>query len=344
MAAQQQNQHYRPKLLRLPFSLNTLFKTLSLDAEIIAKNAQLPVSIFKQANSKISPEQYIRLWRTLESLCNDQSFGLTVTQQSLRQLVNLSLCAIIFSDNMVDAIKKLNDYQELMAPVNYHLEEIDDRVTIHVNIELPLTAVPCSYSYSILVYLVELLRSCTGHYIIPSQLRINDPDPSNPTYNNYFKITPESADSISLTLKKEELQLPFLTSNPQLWEFFGPVLSKRLALLSKSSRYTGKTKAYLYKNLASGNMDITAAAQAMSISHRTLQRRLKEEETTYRKTLDETRSELAFHYLSNTELPAIDISYLLGFEDKNSFFRAFQRWAGTTPQKVRNSLNQRVMS
>ncbi|ABK09976.1 MULTISPECIES: helix-turn-helix domain-containing protein [Burkholderia cepacia complex] len=35
-----------------------------------------------------------------------------------------------------------------------------------------------------------------------------------------------------------------------------------------------------------------------------------------------------------------EISFLLGFEDPNSFARAFQAWTGKTPQAVRSALRQ----
>jgi AraC-like DNA-binding protein len=30
-----------------------------------------------------------------------------------------------------------------------------------------------------------------------------------------------------------------------------------------------------------------------------------------------------------------EINFVLGFEDPNSFFRAFHRWAGSTPEQAR---------
>lgn len=51
--------------------------------------------------------------------------------------------------------------------------------------------------------------------------------------------------------------------------------------------------------------------------------------------LARTRTELAHHYLGSTALSAAEISFLLGFEDPNSFYRAFQAWTGTTPEQAR---------
>jgi len=52
-------------------------------------------------------------------------------------------------------------------------------------------------------------------------------------------------------------------------------------------------------------------------------------------TLDALRNSLAHHYLHNSSLSGTEISFLLGFEDPNSFVRAFQTWTGSTPQAVR---------
>ena len=45
---------------------------------------------------------------------------------------------------------------------------------------------------------------------------------------------------------------------------------------------------------------------------------------------------LAHPYLQNSDMSGAEISFLLGFEDPNSFVRAFQGWTGTTPQAVRS--------
>ena len=64
---------------------------------------------------------------------------------------------------------------------------------------------------------------------------------------------------------------------------------------------------------------------------RTLQRRLADAGITFRQLVEETRRELAGHYLKQRSVELNEVAFLLGFEDANSFFRAFQVWEGTSP-------------
>jgi AraC-like DNA-binding protein len=51
--------------------------------------------------------------------------------------------------------------------------------------------------------------------------------------------------------------------------------------------------------------------------------------------LDDTRRELAQQYLGQTDVSLADATYLLGFGDQSSFFRACKRWFGTSPRLYR---------
>ncbi|MCB0070534.1 MAG: helix-turn-helix transcriptional regulator, partial [Caldilineaceae bacterium] len=56
---------------------------------------------------------------------------------------------------------------------------------------------------------------------------------------------------------------------------------------------------------------------------------------TFQKVQDELREELPRHYLSATDYTSVEISFLLGYEEPSSFFRAFRAWTGQTPEVVR---------
>ena len=66
-----------------------------------------------------------------------------------------------------------------------------------------------------------------------------------------------------------------------------------------------------------------------------MQRRLTAEGTSFQLLLDDTRRELAQHYLGQKTVSLADIAYLLGFSDQSSFFRASRRWFGSSPRDYR---------
>jgi AraC-like DNA-binding protein len=61
-----------------------------------------------------------------------------------------------------------------------------------------------------------------------------------------------------------------------------------------------------------------------------------------RKLLLEARQELAREYLNRPDIDVAEVAYLLGYEDSNSFYRAFRTWEGTTPSQLRAELKRPV--
>lgn len=76
-------------------------------------------------------------------------------------------------------------------------------------------------------------------------------------------------------------------------------------------------------------------ARTLGRSTRTLQRQLTDLGVTFQGLLREARRELARHYLAQSSLELTETAYLLGFDDANSFFRAFQSWEGIPPHRWR---------
>ena len=127
-----------------------------------------------------------------------------------------------------------------------------------------------------------------------------------------------------------------------MWSVLEPQLSKRLAELEGSVSYAERTRAVLTEAMPAGQVAIDFVARRLAVSSRTLQRRLRDEGTSFKDVVRDTRELLSRHYLGSTRLSSNEIAYLLGFEEPNSFFRAFQSWTGTTPETLRQSLQSSV--
>lgn len=101
---------------------------------------------------------------------------------------------------------------------------------------------------------------------------------------------------------------------------------------------TERVRSTLLETLPAGEVSMQVISRKLAVSARTLQRRLQDEGTSFQQTLDSLRESLAYHYLRNTTLSSAEISFLLGFDDSNSFARAFQSWTGKTPQRLRTEI------
>jgi AraC-like DNA-binding protein len=84
--------------------------------------------------------------------------------------------------------------------------------------------------------------------------------------------------------------------------------------------------------------EATAAsvAAALGMSLRTFHRRLKDEEVSFQRLLDEVRCSVAVEYLSNTKMPVEEIGHRVGFPDPSNFRKAFRRWTGRSPSSYRH--------
>ncbi|WP_211104243.1 AraC family transcriptional regulator [Azospirillum sp. Sh1] len=163
-------------------------------------------------------------------------------------------------------------------------------------------------------------------------------------YKNFFGVPVEEADAATIVFKTDDFDRPFLTENHKLWQFFEPSLRQRLADLDRNASMVERVRSALLEALPAGEVSMQSVGKRLGVGTRTLQRRLQQEGTSFQHTLDAVRSSLAEHYLQKTMMSSAEIALLLGFEDANSFVRAFRGWTGTTPQAVRRgtSLPDRI--
>ncbi|MCP8937920.1 AraC family transcriptional regulator [Alsobacter sp. SYSU M60028] len=90
-----------------------------------------------------------------------------------------------------------------------------------------------------------------------------------------------------------------------------------------------------------GDQSLKAAAEALGLHPRVLNRRLNEEGTTFQRELADARFTLAGQLLAETNLSATVISETLGYADLSVFSRAFERWSGLPPTRWRKQAGAR---
>lgn len=110
---------------------------------------------------------------------------------------------------------------------------------------------------------------------------------------------------------------------------------KYLRSLYQQDDIAGQLRRRLADLMARGEANADAACQALKLSRRTLQRRLKAEKTSFQKILNEVRAELAINYLRDARLKSLEIAMLLGYSNISSFTTAFKSWYDLPPAEYR---------
>lgn len=118
-----------------------------------------------------------------------------------------------------------------------------------------------------------------------------------------------------------------------------PVLERELArLLEESPPEDGVLTAVrraIGEALRHGDPQLARVAQDVSLTVRTLQRRLRESRVDFKGLVDDTRHRLAIRYLRQRQHTLTEVAYLLGYSELSAFNRAFKRWTGSTPSTYR---------
>jgi AraC-like DNA-binding protein len=137
---------------------------------------------------------------------------------------------------------------------------------------------------------------------------------------------------------------PFVTRNAELLGMLAPQFEEELKQETGDENFVERVRLAIQQKLTGQRPTIEDIADALHVSPRTLQRRLQEEGSSFQRVLEEARHQLARHYLNNSALELNEAAYLLGYEDGNSFVRAFRTWEGVPPARWRENQRARAAS
>ena len=140
----------------------------------------------------------------------------------------------------------------------------------------------------------------------------------------------------SFTLPTEVIDQPLDGTNPQLAQLTDQLMISTLAKLNRNN-IEQRVKAAIIEQLPSGNISQEMVADALHMSVRNLQRKLKNIDTSFRELLDEIRQNLAKQYVTTSDVSLSEVTFLLGFSESSTFSRAYKRWHSVTPSEVRKS-------
>lgn len=312
-----------------------LLKDVGLNETNALRKAGLPDDLLVRPSASMSTAEYFRLWSALEEEAGDPTLPIRLGRAMTFEAFDAPIFAALCSPDLNTALQRIGRHKKLMCPMKLQLDQGITATRLEIEWLDRAEPPPRVLVAFELVFFVQLARIATREAVRPLKLATPLPPEPADAYAEFFGQRVERSSHHSVTFSAADASRPFLTANEPMWEFFEPELRRRLCQLDETATIADRVRGALLELLPSGSASLQEVAKKLAISTRTLQRRLKEEGSSFRQVLDATREELARHYLSSSSMSGAEISFLLGFEDPNSFFRAFHAWTGETPEQAR---------
>ncbi|MEM6347407.1 MAG: AraC family transcriptional regulator ligand-binding domain-containing protein [Bacteroidota bacterium] len=144
-----------------------------------------------------------------------------------------------------------------------------------------------------------------------------------------------SASRNALVLPRAVLDQPIMSSDFDLLALLVGHAEKKLHEKEQEVSFASVVHRTILNLLKPQFPTIEEVAANLNQSVRTLQRKLKEEHTTFKAVLEDIKLELSKVYLGRPQLSIAEVSELLQYAEPSGFIRSFKRWTGQTPQQFR---------
>ena len=309
---------------------------IGIDAAEVIRRGRLPAAMLTE-NMTITLEQSCAFWGAIRELSGNPAVGLEIARGIDLAGAPPILLAPYHARDWRDAIERIARYKQMCAPERLHIREEGEVSTLELEWVRP-HAEAAIVTDVLFAALMDMGRRGTGEPLEALRVELARPKGDVAAHQAYFGGEVRfGADASRLVVRSADLRRRFASYNAELLEMLSPALERALADHEAQHSIADQVKWHMKRSLATTRPDMRSIARELALSERTLQRRLAAEGTRFQDVLTLARRELAHEYLANGQLDMGDIAFLLGFDDQNSFFRAFRQWEGETPARWRNA-------
>jgi AraC-like DNA-binding protein len=312
------------------------FAAEKISVPMLLRRAGLPANLFEQEKIYVTTAQVFAIWRTVSEMSPDPGFGLKLGTELRFERSHPVSIAGVCSRTFSDALQRLARYKQLTCPEEIRVHRKAKETSVDFFFIEAKEAQPDLMVDVGLSWILNVGRRGTDGEITPLRLELTRPVKHRALLERHFGCRVRfRADRNALVFRSSDLDRPFVIHNEELVTMIGTQLDSELKARNASVDVGQQVKDTLRRFLAGKRPTLRDVAQELGLSARTLQRRLTDTGITFQQLVEETRRELARHYLKQRTVELNEAAFLLGFEDANSFFRAFQIWEGTSPTEWR---------
>ncbi|MEV5027772.1 AraC family transcriptional regulator [Paenibacillus sp. LPE1-1-1.1] len=301
--------------------------------------AGMDAGLLRSSETRIVQGDFDSIIMAAAQYTGDDMFGLHQGQRMSLSDLGVLGYVMLHSKTLGKALTAYQKYNFIdCSGLNVDIEVQGADVVISMFLSNSLEAPSRHFIEGMLACTYQALLALSCRALPIKEVRFMHAPPSQlEEYEVVFGIMPlfhQKANSFRFS--KEILDYSIVGSDTRLLEVFQAMAEEVRAKLS--SNYSGlasNLNKWIIECMPSHFPNLQEAAKEFLMSPRTLQSRLKADNTSYNRLANEVRKELAIRYLAQPEYTVGEIAYLLHFSEPSAFQTAFRKWTNLTPGEYR---------
>jgi len=322
--------------------LGTIWRTLeSYGAD---PREVIPEKLYRPGDETSKPDrihfdEYDAIQAQAAALVQDPALGLRVGRYLQPSHLGALGFAWLSSSTLRTALHRARRFRRMFhEAVELCLDEEPSSIRVHYRMSRQPTRARIVADAQLAGNLA-LCRANFGAELVPLEVTLRREQPADPTpWNEYFGVGVRFGQPLnSLVISARDADRPLTGSNPEMVRLHEDIIQRHLLRLDRDN-ILNRARLEIMERLPSGRVVESEVAGALNVSKRTMQRKFREQDETFRSLLVQVRKDLARRYLENPSFSITEIAFLLGYTDTSAFSRAFREWFGRSPSQLRSQL------
>lgn len=329
----------------LTIGLRQAAEEIGIDLIPMMKGVGLNPQILERPQGYISWTKWNALLEWVATEHNCYYFGLLVASYQSGTKLGLMGQLMRLSPDVGAAIVKAQQYATTYShTVYWETYFIDGFVTLNRKMHYDIGGPSGQCSTVSLAQAYKAMLTLCGPDWRPTEVRFVHPSPDATAlrrYREFFKVPVSfSQTQDCLVFPASDLKIPVATADPQLLTIVEAHAANLQAELDVEQDLIGLVRFLIRKRLSSGQCNISYITDALEMHAKTLQRRLSENDYSFKGLLNEERHKLAQFYLSKSEISLSELAEILGYSEASAMSRAFKSISGMSPQQWRREFSE----
>ena len=312
-------------------------RRLAIDG--LLKQVRLRKADLDNPDNRLPQASVLQLIERAADLTGDASYGLRLgASRDPRERGLLGFVALN-SPTLMDAMINMQRFYKIAREGGeFEIERQGGHVALRFRVANPALRGLRHNSEFLAATIVRGCRDLTWQSISPVRAEFIHEEPSDGVEYTKFLGCPVKfgAEWDAVIYTEETARLPVKGADTKLLELLEATCLKLLGPAPKARDLVREVRQLVIERLPTGSASIDSIAKELSMSSKTLARRLAEQGQSFSALLDRTRFNAVTHYLEETDMRLTQVAYLAGYTEPAALVRAFKRWTGKTPSKFRD--------